>query len=548
MLRSGARTAVERLLDPLVMVPMMHLVDREGRFIPFHQVMTLEQWEVLQSIRDHRRVYVLKARKLGISTLGSLFFLHRSATHPTIYNTVAMGHEEGACKTINKMWQTAFRGLTTHRTYVPGGLGLPFSRGETWGTEILTINRGPGPQPALAVLQAGGRGGGRSFTFHGAHFTEGAFYPQGSSATGHSGKDAEEGADEAAVASVLSSMHDDEHARVLWETTANGPRGYNWRLFQLTQRPDSGWKFHFFPWHRLSSYKEPVPPGFEVRDDEKAMMELHGIPLEGIVWRRNKLERDGYTLNRFRKEYPLTPMDPFLVGTAGWFDVELLNALLGAADPQYYGADGWRVYHEPHPRLRHWIGLDPSGGTGRDQATCVVLREDGEIAAVFSSRRHGPHQLAEEVAPVAQHYGARVLCEANNHGFACITRLQELGVRLYVTDNGKPLWVTPVLKRAMADWARVLVNAGHVRPYDPVMLQELLVVREQKSGNIEADAGSNDDHFSGLYLACWNARDGLTNVNTEAPAPGVSSSLALQRGQVTEARRRRVVDAIGREV
>ena len=59
---------------------------------------------------------------------------------------------------------------------------------------------------------------------------------------------------------------------------------------------------------------------FEPTPDEELLIKLHGLTPAQLVWRRDRLTLMGGDLVRFRREYPLTPLEPFLFSGTGWFD------------------------------------------------------------------------------------------------------------------------------------------------------------------------------------------------------------------------------------
>jgi hypothetical protein len=212
---------------------------------------------------------------------------------------------------------------------------------------------------------------------------------------------------------------------------------------------------------------------------------------------------------RFRQEYPSNPEDPWLVSTGLWYDATNLQRILSLIPAGRHNAkEGWVYFHDYEPGRRYYEGVDPSGGTGRDQAVIQIVRDDLVQVAIYASRICPPHQLADEGAKGAARYGGcPVLVEYNNQfGKAVYERCQKLGVHLWRTGDGKPWYTDPRTKAQLHDYARLLIDQGHVLFEDPLTVQEFLHVREQENGNIEADVGYPDDRVMALALALWNAR------------------------------------------
>jgi hypothetical protein len=348
-------------------------------------------------------------------------------------------------------------------------------------------------------------------TYHGGHYTEAGFYPRGSSATGRSGGEVE-GADEYAYYSSQSSFHDDENTRVVVESTADGPFGLLYKLAMSMRGGKTSWNYMFFPWFTCKTYRAPPAKDFERTDEEKTLAELYNLDDWQLQWRRNKMSEDQYSPERFRKEYPADDMEPFLITGGLWYSTEVLAELRAGRDERVINKPlGWRFYAEHDPKRLHFIGGDPSGGVGADFSTAVVLRDDGLVVATYSDNFADSWQLAEQIALASAKYGnARVLVEENNHGKACLKRLEQLGVNLWKSNKDRSMWVDPGIKIAMVTYVRELIAARLLDIRDPFLIDEIAFIRMQKNGNVGGDIGHHDDLHSALYLAAWNARGHLS--------------------------------------
>ena len=204
--------------------------------------------------------------------------------------------------------------------------------------------------------------------------------------------------------------------------------------------------------------------------------------------------------------------EPFLLSGGMWFDTENLNHIINKIPASRMNNDKELVVYEEHkPQHRYFIGGDAAGGTERDWSVWQVLRDDLTQVAVYRSKRVKPRQFAEAGAKLSAKYGrCPVLCESNSYGKTVIKRMSELGVRLWKDHKGKDWWTqggkAGQSKKMIYDYGAHLVNDGYIAFNDPVTVNELLHVREQPNGNIEADIGHHDDHADSLMLACWNAR------------------------------------------
>jgi hypothetical protein len=82
----------------------------------------------------------------------------------------------------------------------------------------------------------------------------------------------------------------------------------------------------------------------------------------------------------------------------------------------------------------------------------------------------------------------------------------DLGVPLWLDDQGKDFVATSRANASLMDWMKYLLDGDMLDVADTMTLEECMHVREQRGGKIEADQGYHDDHVDGLALALWCAR------------------------------------------
>ena len=156
-----------------------------------------------------------------------------------------------------------------------------------------------------------------------ALFTEMGLYPKGSASVS-GGTDV----DRDAWASVMATIHDGPYRRVVVESTGNGPSGQFYDLVDVARKSDD-WGFLFYRWFDFSEYQIDPGPDWECTAEELELKHLYGVNNRQLAWRRRKMQDEGITDIRFRREYPSTWEDPFLLAESTWFDADLLNKVLG---------------------------------------------------------------------------------------------------------------------------------------------------------------------------------------------------------------------------
>ena len=498
--------------------------DRQGRIAAFNN-QTPEQREFLRYWMKHRNILVLKPRQVGMTTISQACAFHAAYTARDPINILTLAHESGACGRVNRMLRQYWRGLPRR---LRGDLAIDNANKLQFARNGATMQQ----------YMAGGRGQGRSDTFHMAIFTEMGLYPQGSASV-NGGTDV----DRDVWASVMATIHEGPYRRVVVESTGNGPSGQFYDLVGVAQRSDD-WGFLFYRWFDFAEYRRKPPVDWKCTDEELELKHLYGVDDWQLAWRRMKMVDEGITDLRFRREYPSTWQDPFLLAESSWFDAELLNRVLGKLGTT---RATMRNTYLPYEEGRtYYLGMDTSGGTGRDYPVIVVLRDDFEVAAVRRSNTTPPHEQAHVGSKMSAEYGgAEVLCEENNYGKEIITRMESMGTRTWKDEKGRNFWTqggrAGQTKKMVYGFARHLVNdaicvsaAVDSDPMlnDPEIIKELIIVREDAKGNIQAPVGKHDDHADAYVLALWCGRHAY-HVRTSKPK-------SLGHGKLARARSMRI--------
>jgi hypothetical protein len=461
----------------------------------------VEQVAYVEALARSKRIIAIKPRQVGFTTAATLFFFaktYRAANRRLVLQTV---HDDDARDRVRRMVEVAYEELPRELRF-----GVKHNSRRT---------EFPHNRAGFRRVIAGRKGQGRAFTFTDYHATEMAFYPARSSALAGADQDA----DADLFSSIQAAMHDPT-GHIVVESTGNGPRGLFHRLVQQAANgKHPGMEFVFLPWTVSPRYRfdgldgrpslaEVYPTGFEPNDAEVELARKYGLTSEQLGWRRWKLEVQGYTEVRFRREYPLTWMDPFILDESAWFSQVRLDemAALTRLDRLFTQDFGVQVFVPPEPGRRYFIGADTSGGVRRDEFVLHVLRDDLEHCATFASSELKEDGQALMLARVASMFNdALVLVEANNFGAAVIELCRGLGVNLWRTRDGD-FWYSTGRgsgdrKRQMMLHARKMIDGEMTRAKDPQTILQLQVVVEKPNGRIEARGDGHDDRAIAFCLA-----------------------------------------------
>lgn len=497
------------LWDPFFAIPRLSITDKQYRIRPLGRLWP-EQARTVDELMVRDMVLVLKARQIGLTTVICLFLLWYLLNRPHGGGCIQITHESKAIASLNGKLRTAMQS-------VPDRWRPAFSR-----DTADEIALGPA---SFHQHMAGGRSQGRAFTYQHQHYTEMAFYPQGSASV--KGR----GVDRQVWAAVNATVELQPGHKVIVESTANGPGGLFHELC-MGARKSSAWGFLFFPWFFTNRYSLPIPERWELTDEERGLLTLYadsGMTENHLAWRRFKLEDQQYDRENFEREYPNNPDEPFRHTGGQFFDLDELNILAARAD-QRTAKTEFVVWEKPDPSRRYFVGGDPSGGTGRDYATFFVLRDDGKLVCRFRNNRVKPIKFATHLARVASLYGkAPVLVELNHHGRSVDDELIRLGARVWRDDETKKGFWTQRgannTKDRLLDYAADLIANGSFRPNaldeswlpDPIVIAELSAMVEGKDGNVSVpeDAADDDDDETrvrhddsamGWMFALWCAK------------------------------------------
>lgn len=239
------------------------------------------------------RALILKGRQQGISTYVAARFYHRASMFRFIVVYI-LSHLDSSAKTLFKIVER----YHVYNSFAP-----------SVGTQNKTEMEFDKLESSYTVATAGEGEGGRSKTATLFHGSEVAFWRN---AANHFS------------ASVQTVPYEDG-TEVILESTANGPSGEFYELWQKATAGVGDYIAIFVPWYWQDEYTRPIPEGFELLDDGDEdnlsedqyyeMFSPDGLTMEHMVWRRAKIAEMGRM--KFDQEYPGTAEMAFIQSGTG---------------------------------------------------------------------------------------------------------------------------------------------------------------------------------------------------------------------------------------
>ena len=468
----GRRLNLSPRLDESIretlMRTLLRIRDKQGNLSP----LTLNRAQKDYERSCGKKNIVLKARQLGITTYVAARFFLRTITQPGTL-TVQVAHDQRAAEQI-------FRIIHRFLENVPEKLG-----------DILRTSRAnvrqvvfPELDSEYRVETASDRHAGRGLTIQNLHCSEVAMWPDGA----------------AALAALRAAVPPD--GEIVLESTPNGAAGTFYQEWQNAD--DTGYVRHFFPWWLEDAYRQRDRSIGALSEEERALVEQHGLDDEQIAFRRDVKANFGA---RAREEFAEDPQTCFRSSGECVFELDALEArlknLVEPVEKRHNG--GLQVWYPYVPGRRFIVGVDPAGGGVDGDFACVqvVDRETGlQCAELLGHLR--PEELAREAAKLGREYGtASIAVERNNHGHAVLAclQVQERYSNLY-RDRGEAGWLTTAVNRPpMLEHLAAVLRANPSALQSPRLLEQCRTFVRGKDGRAEAAPGGHDDAVLAMAIA-----------------------------------------------
>ena len=449
------------------------IIDRETLRLVTIQP-NLAQQKFLAATEEATKIYILKARKEGLTTIVACYFLWKALFREN-HRVLVVSESDAGAKKIFAIYRRIYDNLPKF---------LKFRTAYDSKTCLEFFHRG-----GVECISAAAKGF-RGDTVMSIHFSEFAHYTHIPETMAAAANSAPDGAD------------------IVLETTANGMNDAHRLWYE-----DAGYKKVFVSWTDDKGYvsdkkAEKIPQQFVDYAREFALSE------EQLNWAVSTY----YTKcvsnwNTWMQEYPLLPEHAFVTSGSRFFDVVF---------PHVKFNEGYMEWEEPKKYRSYVIGVDTASGSTNSDAdysafhVLDVTDRDAEIPKVRTvASFYGRMPIiwfSQRVLKEAQKWGALVVPERNNNGAAVIEHLvnsnwgqiytQPKFADIKVPDPSKMGWWTgaetrPIMLARLQEW----VARGWFEGVDPRLQHEINTFVYNASGKPMHDIGKHDDMVFAAALA-----------------------------------------------
>lgn len=490
--------------------------DKNGNLIPFRMLPTQAHYFKNRTSKD----IILKARQMGMTTGIQMEFAVEAMLTPGM-EVIYVAQRDDSAKRLFEITTRIYHAL-------PPELRLP---NISDSTHKLTFDFGGGKTSTIEIGTAGSKSFGRGRPVHRALFTEVAFY---------------EGQELNTMAGIIAAMPGPEAeipGRYVMESTANGQGGTFAETFWAAWNDKTDITAFFYPWWWDPGYKIRGGRLTHLEEEEKYLVEQHGLTHDQIRWRRWQL---GNFLGRvrgydfFQQEFPEAPEKAFMSVGDAVFDSEAIDRASKVTDPIKVALNGAVRYWETRtPGRKYIVSVDQASGGQVDAANKPT---DYQVATVWEATslaqcavirgRIGQTQFAEMIGKLSQYYNdALVVVERNQAQFGFIDLLYNAGVtNMYIHLDRKPGWPNSAGSKpiAITNFEEICNAHGMVIRNSNLVAEarNYRWLRKRGTGSTGAGPGGNDDELmTAMMAALPTVRDQAMISRAVAVQPGVQQEM-----------------------
>lgn len=423
---------------------------------------------------NHPFTYVLKSRKVGISTFVAAKFFWKALFRPGFEVAVIAHTEKAVLENIAPIYHRFYENL-------PKFMRVPLKHQTVHKLHFIHDSR-----IIIGTANSEGARGGTPVALHCSEFSR------------------YENPDDTMAALFTSLGNDPE---VVLETTANGMN------FAYSMWNDDELEYHrvFYPWTEdpdCASKKEPrsIPP-----EIEEMVEEFELTPQQANWFVDTYRLKCNSKLRILHQEYPIIAEQSF-VSTGGRF----FHAAFPGGDPE----PGYIEHAKPQKWHTYVMGVDTASGAekGDYSAFCVIDVTDPKKVSTVATfyERLMPRAFGKRVLAEAHKWKALVVPEANSYG---LTIIEELRLRNYPYIYHKldqrdgentwtkkyGFWTDRSSRPLMLSKLYELLYDGQFDGRDRRFQSEANHFVYSRNGKPEAQSGHHDDMVIATALAVYGS-------------------------------------------
>lgn len=523
-------------LDPLVLVKngFLSIKTKSGQIVPFIlndvQKKVLEVIERLLKEKKPVRLWILKARQSGISTLVQAIIFAYTSQHQAI-NSLVVSHDLDGSNYLFSMQKLFYDKLQDN-------LKHPIKHSNEKKLEFSNL------YSQVLVDTSDNIEAGRSYTLRLAHFSEVSRY-----------KDLK-----GILLSVNQAVPQLEGTMIICESTANG-RNQFYDEWKESEKGNSDWQRIFIAWHEINEYKLPLVSGrlypaegikFKTSDghenflkEEKMLKERLGLSDEQINWRRWSIVNNcNGDILKFSQEYPYDPESAFISSGETFFEKEALahqeivKPVIGnivKEESVYVFREHmsglYNIYKKPEKYGEYVLAGDTAEGLAKsDKCAAVVIdKKSNEVVATYN-HNSSPDQFEEDVIKLGHFYNDALAVIENNkgYGYAVNQGLYKRYGNVYKKVKTKKgfkestfeigFYTGAQIRPTMLAQMKEEVDNGAISLNDRELINQCWTfINNLNTGKAEADSGKNDDLVISCAIGCY--------VRSENPYKGISRKM-----------------------
>ena len=383
------------------LVTYLRIVTKDADVIPFRPKMA--QQIAINDLTTRKRIFTLKARQLGYSTVVASWFFWNVMFHQN-RKCAVVAHTEESAKEIFSIYQNYYR-------YLPDWMKALIPTVSA-NTNELAFAHGS----KIKVMSRSTRGG----SYQMLHASEFAFYNNIT----------------ATMASVMQMVG--KGGQIILETTSNGQNeAYDLWTGQSSYGGKGVWKKRFIWWGMEPEYSDKPLKKSKLTQEEidYAKMVYRDVKvvltLGQLAWVRHKVEEFGGSWAQFNREYPATDELAFIATGKKFFYRHYANVRI----PEDYAA--YQEYEAPDRYAKYLMGVDTAAGNPEKNSdfsafTIWKMVKDGKkeksFVQVASFKDRVPISEFSEIAySAAMRYEAFTTIESNSYGLTVLDHFIMLG-------------------------------------------------------------------------------------------------------------------------